>query len=170
MKYISQVETHKMMRKALKAAFPGVKFSVRADHTSSRVEWQDGPSEHAVDEIVQQYRGATFDGMIDLESPVHHIVNGEKVNYGTKYVFTKREAGPEARAAALEWLHGHGFDGLTDDWFASFDLYDHQGYGAFLGLRQESGEYRHVYQMVTGAELVNNVVIYQAAIAEKVAA
>lgn len=170
MKYVSQKDTNAAIRKALKQAFPGVKFSVRAHHTSTDVAWQDGPSERAVDAVVQQFRGASFDGMIDLESPVVAIVDGEEIHWGTKYIFAKREIGPEARAAALEWLHGHGFDGLEDDWRDSFDLYAHPGYGAFLGLRQESGNFAHVYQMVSGGELVRYVAIFQSEIDEKVAA
>jgi hypothetical protein len=161
MKYISQVETNKMMRKALKDAFPGVKFSVRGHDSSSRVIWEDGPSEDAVNKVVQQFRGASFDGMIDLESPVSHMVNGEEVHYGSKYIFTERKVGEASRVEALAWLHAHGFEGLEDSVVAgSFSLFDHKGYGEFLGLRRASNNYRAVYPMVTGHEMVSMVAVF----------
>ena len=52
-KYFDTVETAKLIRKALKAKFPGVKFSVRsrkyAGGSSIDVVWTDGPAAKAVD-------------------------------------------------------------------------------------------------------------------------
>jgi Large polyvalent protein associated domain 29 len=74
--YLSCAETAKLLRAALKRAFPGVKFSVRSDTYSGgasiRVGWTDGPTTQDVDRIAQQYAGADFDGMIDLKSYAMH--------------------------------------------------------------------------------------------------
>lgn len=64
--YLSGADTAKLVRKALKTNFAGVKFSVRSDHNSIRVSWIDGPTTAQVDPVVKAYEGGGFDGMIDL--------------------------------------------------------------------------------------------------------
>jgi hypothetical protein len=68
--YLSCAETAKLVRAALKKAFPGIKFSVRSDvysgGASIRVRWTDGPSEKAVKSVAGAYAGGGFDGMIDM--------------------------------------------------------------------------------------------------------
>lgn len=70
--WLSCADTAKLVRKALKADFPGVKFSVRsheyAGGASINVRWTDGPTSKAVDGTLSLYSGASFDGMIDLKS------------------------------------------------------------------------------------------------------
>jgi hypothetical protein len=69
--YISPADTAKLVRKALKREFPGVKFSVRtstyAGGASIDVSWTDGPTTKQVDPVIGAYEGADFDGMIDLK-------------------------------------------------------------------------------------------------------
>jgi hypothetical protein len=68
--YLSCAETAKLVRAALKKAFPGVKFSVRssvyAGGASMRVGWTDGPKTKAVEAVTNAYAGGGFDGMIDM--------------------------------------------------------------------------------------------------------
>jgi Large polyvalent protein associated domain 29 len=68
--YLSCAETAKLVRAALKKAFPGIKFSVRSDTyaggASIRVRWTDGPSTKAVKDVAGAYAGGGFDGMIDM--------------------------------------------------------------------------------------------------------
>ena len=68
--YLSCADTAKLVRAALKKAFPGVKFSVRSDTyaggASIRVRWTDGPTTKAVEEVAKVYEGGGFDGMIDM--------------------------------------------------------------------------------------------------------
>src|SRR5882672_5529511 len=63
MNYISVTDTAKMMRKALKEAFPGIKFSVKSDKyaggASIDVHWIDGPSVAMVDSLQTRF-GADF--------------------------------------------------------------------------------------------------------------
>lgn len=68
--FISCADTAKLIRRQLKAQFPGVKFSVRS-HTYSGgasidVGWTDGPKESRVESVVGVFAGGRFDGMIDL--------------------------------------------------------------------------------------------------------
>lgn len=69
-------ETAKLMRKALKAAFPAVKFSVRsssyAGGASIDVGYTDGPTSARVSEVAKQFEGGGFDGMIDLKFHYEH--------------------------------------------------------------------------------------------------
>lgn len=76
--YLTVAETAKLVRKALKPAFPGVKFSVRSDSYSGGasidVYWTDGPTENAVTEVTEGYAGSRFDGQIDLKYHVEHYL------------------------------------------------------------------------------------------------
>lgn len=70
-KYLSVAETAKLVRQALKKAFPGVKFSVRsqsyAGGASIDIRWTNGPTVKMVDAVADQFSGADFDGMIDMK-------------------------------------------------------------------------------------------------------
>lgn len=87
---ISVASTAKLVRAELKKEFSGTIFSVRSKSYSGgasiRVEWTDGPTSKAVDQIVWKYRGASFDGMIDLKSYHNSELNGEVVHYGADYI------------------------------------------------------------------------------------
>lgn len=103
-KYISCADTAKLLRSALKAQFPSVKFSVRSNTYSGGasidVNWIDGPFASDVDKIAKRYAGATFDGMIDLKEYHDDLVYFEgddmptPVHYGADFVFTRRELSP----------------------------------------------------------------------------
>jgi len=70
--YLSVTETAKLVRAQLKKHFPGVKFSVRSQSYSGGasidISWTDGPATRLVDPVARQFRGAAFDGMIDLKT------------------------------------------------------------------------------------------------------
>ena len=97
--YISVTDTAKLIRKALKAQFPNVKFSVQSKSysmgASITVYWTDGPTTDAVDKIVKQFEGASFDGMIDLKSYHSSMLDGREVHFDADYVFTQRSISNE---------------------------------------------------------------------------
>ena len=68
--YIAVAETAKLIRNALKRAFPGVTFSVKSKNyaggCSVDVRWTDGPTTAEVEAVAQMFQGRRFDGMIDL--------------------------------------------------------------------------------------------------------
>jgi hypothetical protein len=106
-RYMSCADTAKEVRKALKAEFPGVRFSVRS-HTYSGgasidVSWRDGPTYGSVNAVCQRFAGASFDGMIDLKTTHTTLVMNpdgtpEEVRYASDYVFAHRYITPEFRA------------------------------------------------------------------------
>lgn len=49
----------------LQRTWPAVTWSVRSDHNSMRVSWNDGPTEKQVKEITAKYQDGHFDGMTD---------------------------------------------------------------------------------------------------------
>ncbi len=104
-RYISSTDTAKMIRQAISEKFPEVKFGVRtrkySGGASVDVSWTDGPTDKEVDEIAGQFRGATFDAMIDLKSYVTSYRNGEEVHFGADYVFCKRNYSDYALITAL---------------------------------------------------------------------
>ena len=67
---IDAAETAKLIRKRLKVAFPGTKFSVRTSRYSGGasidVRWTDGPTDAMVSAVTKPYQGGGFDSSIDL--------------------------------------------------------------------------------------------------------
>jgi len=116
MKYESASETAKKVRKALKANFPGTKFSVcsknYAGGCSVSVSYTDGPAIEKVNAIIGQYESTSFDGMIDLAT-THGYTDpetGEHCN-GADYVTAHRDLSLEAtKALADKILNDYGID------------------------------------------------------------
>ena len=80
----------KNLRKQLKAAFPGVRFSVRNPyHASVNVAWTDGPTTAEVEPIVSPYKGGSFDGMEDSYSQSKSAWS--ETFGGADYISTARE-------------------------------------------------------------------------------
>lgn len=116
-RYLRTAETAKLVRAALKPAFPDTRFSVRSSTysggSSIRVEWTDGPTTRQVDAVVGVYAGAAFDGMIDLKThkttwlcPVHGARIAER--YGHSYA---SENGPvDSRCCARSEIVHMGAD------------------------------------------------------------
>ncbi len=151
-KYLSCKDTAKLVREALKAAFPGQKFSVTSDTyaggASIRVQWVDGPTVKEVDAVTDRYRRSDFDGMTDS---THYrgdtriaLPDGEVelVTFGADFVETTRDCSEayqeKLRKAAQVVLGENGITGPfvnTGYWYESLGS-DHGifpgGYGAHL--------------------------------------
>jgi hypothetical protein len=104
--YLSCAETAKLVRKALKADFPGTKFSVRsstyAGGASISVRWTDGPRTETIEGTLGLYAGASFDGMQDLKEYHDTLLmtdDGPKyVHMGADFVHGTRETSDVRRA------------------------------------------------------------------------
>lgn len=147
-KFVSAVDTAKLVREALKAAYPGFKFSVTSKHHDSiRVSWLDGPLESEVKALVGHFHGASFDGMQDLT--IYHdsrSAAGELVHYGNRFLFTERgytAASMTALAAEIAERCGVTAPGYTDG------KYGVQTVGAWSPEKDSNGNYydRHVMKL-----------------------
>lgn len=91
-------ETAKLVRATLKAAYPAVIFSVKsrsfAGGDDVNVDWTDGPTTEAVNALIKEYEGGTFDGMQDL----YEYRNDSPKHPTAKYVFGNRHFSKEAYA------------------------------------------------------------------------
>lgn len=107
----------KNIRTQLKAAFKGVKFSVRVrSHGAIDISWTDGPTTAGVEEITRRYQSGSFDGMNDIYEYSKSAWN--EVFGGAKYVFTQRDFSDQlitkAIAAVFEKYAGNFADsGIT---------------------------------------------------------
>lgn len=80
-RYIPVKEVAKLMRAALKKAFPKVKFSVRCDKYSGGcsidVRYENGPLQKDVEAVVGVFQSKGFDGMIDMAYSYNHWLSPE---------------------------------------------------------------------------------------------
>ena len=103
--YVSATDTAALIRKALKEEFAGLRFSVRTEKyrggATVFVAWTDGPQEKAVKAVTERFEGNRPDVTGDFMDPVSHDVDGEKVHYGARHIWTERSIS-EATYNAIE--------------------------------------------------------------------
>ena len=101
--YLSCADTAKLVRAALKEAFPGVKFSVKssvyAGGASINVSYTDGPSSSQVKGIVGVFEGSYFCGMTDYKGTNYSALDGQPVSFGADYIFVNRSLSYRALTA-----------------------------------------------------------------------
>lgn len=94
-------ETAQLIREALKAAFPGFKFSVTTKYAScyaaTSIRWTDGPTEDEVELVTDKFTSQGFDGMTDCTTYHDQIFNGERVSF-SGWVNVTRHISDELRA------------------------------------------------------------------------
>jgi len=123
--YLSCADTAKLVRKALRADFPGIKFSVRsstyAGGASIDVSWTDGPIEFDVrDKTLSLYSGASFDGMTDIKSYHDSMLmtddGPQVVHFGADFVHGQRRVSDVRRAVYRQELRRFlaGFEGSPE--------------------------------------------------------
>lgn len=105
-KYVGVVEIAKLVRKALKETFPGVKFSVRSEKyaggASIDIFYTDGPTRDQVDSVTSPFRGAYFDGMTDYQGSRYAELDGEPIHSGAHYIFSNRVFTDQAVQTAID--------------------------------------------------------------------
>jgi hypothetical protein len=102
--YINAVETAKLVRQALKEAFPGIKFSVRSKH-SLNVRWTDGPNEEQVKAVVNCFRGGYFNGMHDYAGSMYAMFDGVETRFGCNYLFYTRDYSDALTQRAIDAVY-----------------------------------------------------------------
>lgn len=94
-KYFSCAETAKMVRQALKEAFPDIKFSVKSKvysgGASINIRYIDGPNTKQVEAIADVFSGAYFDGMTDFKGSTYAMIDGISVKFGADFIFVNRD-------------------------------------------------------------------------------
>lgn len=129
-----------MIRSALKAAFPGVKFSVRSQRGCSiSVRWVDGPTHRDVDAITSLYAGGSFDGMTDLRTSHTTMLTtdagAELVRFGADFVICQRDTSDEWRAeivAEIARVAGVELELERDVWTKRVDVFVERETGRIL--------------------------------------
>lgn len=105
-KYLSCAETAKLIRQALKEAFPDVKFGVRSKTYSGGasidVSWTDGPNTAQVEAVAKTFSGGYFDGMTDYKGCTYSMIDGEVVRFGADFVFCNRSFSDAAIQRAID--------------------------------------------------------------------
>lgn len=114
-KYLSCAETAKLVRTALKEAFPGVKFSVKsstyAGGASINVAYTDGPSASQVEGITGAFQGSYFDGMTDYKGSNYNSLDGQPVRFGADFIFVNRKfTAPLLTGVVVDVCNKYGFD------------------------------------------------------------
>ena len=124
MKCISCKDTGIMVRKVLKEAFPGVKFTVNTKGGSLRVSYGDGPCPSIVEGVVDIFAGSYFDSAIDYQGSQYVFIDGEPASFDTSFVFVWRyhsEAGLLRGVSLLRAKYPENLKaiGLSDDEIAA---------------------------------------------------
>lgn len=105
-KYLTCADTAKLVRQALKEAFPGVRFSVRgktySGGASLRVEWLDGPNVAQVEAVACHFEASYFDASIDYRGSIRHMMDGQQVQLGADSINCTREYSDAAVQAAID--------------------------------------------------------------------
>ena len=113
-RYISCADTAKLIRQALKEAFPEVKFSVKSKNYSGGasigVGWTDGPLTADVDPMIKVFAGTWFDGMDDSTHYYETTLNGERVHFCSSFVFSNHHISEDRIAALVTCLEQAGKD------------------------------------------------------------
>lgn len=129
--YLSCAQTAKLVRQALKEAFPGVKFSVQSSTYSGgasiTVRWVDGPAAKVVELITKRFEGAYFDGMIDYKGSNYSLLDGKPVRFMADFIFATRSHSDAQIARAIAFLQAkypnNGIVGTVEE-FKQGQLYN----------------------------------------------
>lgn len=123
---LTVTDTAKLLRRALRAAHPSVKFSVRSNTYSGGasidVSWTDGPTASTVDRTAEMYCGATFDGMTDSMNYHSTLLAGpdggvQNVRFGADFVFTHRTESDDLIAAQRADIEARGREAMLSNWY-----------------------------------------------------
>ena len=103
--YVSVKEQARWIREALRAVFPGVRFSVRSSRGGGAVDvgWTDGPTVAQVQEVTRRYELEGFDGMTDMRYDVPLVIDGREYR-GGGLILEHREVSDTWRAEILREL------------------------------------------------------------------
>ena len=105
--YLNATQAAKLIRKALKQAFPKTKFSVRSQYyscgSSVHISYTNGPTSDSVEEVAASLVGGAYcDGMADMtvatDGDMRLTVDGPVVYRFGGYITARREIDEETAA------------------------------------------------------------------------
>lgn len=128
------VTAAKNIRAELKAAYPGVKFSVRTERFSMgnaiRVAWTDGPNTAQVETITNKYKAGAFDGYDDCYR--YDRSDWTEAFGEAKYITTGRGQSASLIESGINHIAiRYGVTPITIDQYKSGDAWrwaDHNGF------------------------------------------
>lgn len=142
--------TAQLIREALKAAFPGVKFSVTSDTfangSSVRIEYTDGPSSRQVEAVYSAFESGHFNSQKDMyeyhREPTVINAAGELacVSYGAKYISSSRNYSA-AYGFFLNSLDLRQRPSLTEQFAAFYKWHSGQRYNMQASWGEHAGTY-----------------------------
>ena len=142
--------TAKLIREALKAAFPGVKFSVTSDSfangTSVRVAYTDGPSRKQVEQVYAPFISGRYNSSEDMyeyhREPTTIDSTGKlfRLSYGAKYISESRSYSP-AYGSFLNSLDLRQAPALAEQFAAFYDWHHRQRYNTQTSWGENAGTY-----------------------------
>lgn len=116
---ITPADTAKMIRAALKTAFPGTKFRVRLSRgNATYVDWTDGPTRAQVCDITDEFTSQGFDASTDMrtynDSRLYANADGSYTErrYSSGLMIEQRSASDEVWADLMVKMSR--FEGLSD--------------------------------------------------------
>ena len=126
MKYISVVDTAKLVRASLKESFAGVKFSVKsssyAGGASISIYYFDGPTSDQVKKVISNFEGSYFDGMQDYKGQNYANLNGEEVKFGADFIFVNRKLSSSfLTGVSVDVCNEYGFDNAVSIFVSNYD-------------------------------------------------
>lgn len=156
-RYYSAADTAKLVRQALKAAFPGVTFSVRSHNYSMgsnvTVTWTDGPATKAVQRITSQFTSMGTNDGTDYYPTIERTVNSESVVFSDtrcQHHYSDETINRIARRIATKY----GIDPIPTIGKYGWENDVHMGHAWFSGLVWQECERTH---FVSKAELAGYV-------------
>lgn len=126
MKYISCVDTAKLIRAVLKESFAGVKFSVTSSQyaggASINIKYVNGPTQKQVESVISVFEGSYFDGMQDYKGQNYANLNGEEVKFGADFVFVNRKLTSDfLTGASVDVFNEYGLDNEVTIYVSNYD-------------------------------------------------
>lgn len=115
--YATAPESAKLLKAALRKAFPATMFSVRLSRGTGYgycyVNWTDGPTMQRVDAICGAFEGSTFDGMTDMARPTYALLpDGRRT--GLRGILTQRTMSASlARLCVAQIAAYYGVEPIT---------------------------------------------------------
>ncbi|GAA4767776.1 LPD29 domain-containing protein [Citricoccus nitrophenolicus] len=113
----------KFVRKALRAAFPNVKFSVRSSgYNALNVAWTDGPTAQQVKAVANEFKGIkkTLDPYTDYRTDEDIADNATGSANWVSSIHYSRTVSDQARAAfraeVMEFANASTYSELQDIW------------------------------------------------------